>query len=95
MQREEQQSNTLSRRHWTISVHMAHHFSEEDFDRSVAFARELRRLEEQIELQHFARKRIWASSFNLSELRHLERLQIFRLKDVGFLATLIQRSSEL
>jgi hypothetical protein len=90
MQREEQ-SNTLSRRHWTISVYMAPHFSEEDFETKVALARELCRLEEQIELQHFARRRIWALSFNLNALSDLKCLQRYRFKrkDVGFLATLI------
>jgi hypothetical protein len=70
---------------------MVRHFSEEDFETNVALARELRRLEEQIELQHFARKRIWTSSFNLNALRDLECLQIYRFKqkDVGFLATLV------
>jgi nuclease HARBI1 len=70
---------------------MAHHFSEEDFETNVALARELRRIEEQIELQHFARRRIWALSFNLNALSDLECLQRYRFKrkDVGFLATLI------
>jgi hypothetical protein len=90
MQREEQ-SNALSRRHWTITLYMAHHFSEEDFETNIVLARELRRLQEQIELQHVARKRIWASSFNLNTLSDLECLQRYRFKrkDVGFLATLI------
>jgi DDE superfamily endonuclease len=90
MQREEQ-SNALSRRHWTITLYMAHHFSEEDFETNIVLARELRRLQEQIALQHVARKRIWASSFNLNTLSDLECLQRYRFKrkDVGFLATLI------
>jgi hypothetical protein len=37
---------------------MADHFSEEDFETNIVLARELRRLEEQIELQNVARKRI-------------------------------------
>jgi hypothetical protein len=57
MQRDEQ-FNALSRRHWTITLYMAHHFSEEDCETNIVLESELRRFEEQIEVQHVERKRI-------------------------------------
>jgi hypothetical protein len=57
MQREEQHRN-LSRRHKILVAYMALHSYDEDIENSVAILAELKRLEEQIELQRLARIRI-------------------------------------
>jgi hypothetical protein len=90
MQREEQH-RTLSRRHRYLVVYMAIQYDDDDFENSIAVLSELRRLEEQMELQRLARTRIWTSSFNINALSDLQCLQRYRFRrnDAGFIASLI------
>jgi hypothetical protein len=71
-------------------VYMALQSSDKDLENNVAILSELRRLEEQIELQKLARKAMWASSFDFNVLSDLQCLQRYRFRsnDVGFIAAL-------
>jgi hypothetical protein len=66
--------------------------NDDDFENNIIVLSELRRLEEQIELQRLARIKIWTSLFNINALSDLQCLQryLFRRNDVGFIAGLIQ-----
>jgi hypothetical protein len=72
-------------------IYMALQNDDDDFENSIVVLSELRRLEEQIELQRLARIKIWTSLFNINALSDLQCLQRYRFRrnDVGFIAGLI------
>jgi hypothetical protein len=64
MQYEEQQG-TLVRKRRTLTSFLAWSLNDDDFVTNYAIVNELRRLGEQIELQHLARMKVLSSTFNL------------------------------
>jgi hypothetical protein len=90
MQRQEQRS-ILSGRQKNLVLYMAIYSGDDDFENSIAIASEIRRLQEQIELQALRRKRVWASLFNLNALSDLQCLEQYRFRrnDFGLIAGLI------
>jgi hypothetical protein len=61
-------------------VYMALQNDDDDFENSIMVLSELRRLEEQIELQRLARIKTWTSLFNINELSDLQCLQRYRFR---------------
>jgi DDE superfamily endonuclease len=90
MQGEEQHS-TLSRRRRYLMVYMTLQNDDDDFENSIVVLSELRRLDEQMELQRLARINICTSLCNINALSDLQCLQRYRFRrnDVGFIAGLI------
>jgi hypothetical protein len=90
MQYEEQQGTLIKKRR-TLTSFLAWSLNDDDFVTNYAIVNELRRLGEQIELQHLARMEVLSSNFNLNSISDLQCLQRYRFtrKDIRFIADLI------
>jgi hypothetical protein len=75
----------------SLAAHNTWSLNDDDFVTNYTIVNELRRLREQIELQHLARIKVLSSTFKLNSIGDLQRLQRYRFtrKDVRFLADLI------
>jgi hypothetical protein len=78
MQYEEQQG-TLVRKRRILTSFLVRGFNDDDFVTDYAIVNELRRLNEQLDLQHLARMKVLSSTFNLNFISDLQCLQRYLL----------------
>jgi hypothetical protein len=86
----EEQLGTLVRKRRILTSFLVRSFDDDDFVTDYAIVNELRRLNEQLDLQNLARMKVLSSTFNLNSLSDLQCLQRYCFtRSVRLLADLI------